>query len=186
MLKASLDDLMKKWFAERVDSLPEPDPSRTAACLRFDEVDRAQPGTELYAARRDHIEGCGWCQRVLRLAARASSADQETALYDTAPRGALSDALREFARTWFHQNEPEPGEPSPGFFDAAGNLHLDMPVSLRDGTVRVRLLADEYPIPVGSFTLRGGRLQLEHPMPEWGLQSVRISVRGVEVEPVAG
>jgi len=182
MPKLKLEQLLQQWFQKETTSAPLEDDRRSEQCLRFSELQEAvDPQSVLAIQKRSHIETCAWCSRAV------SSMQQELReqLVNSAPSGAVSEALREYVAQWLIQYEAKPGESAPVSFDAAGTLHISLSGLSLAGAVHIRMVAGTFDLLDVDAEIVQGNLEISQPMAHWGLRNLRLTAEAVKMLPLA-
>jgi hypothetical protein len=204
--------ILSGWFERKAADAPTMDPRRTAECLRFADLSAVASYPECHLARskRSHIETCGWCQRALAstrsvlepvaaggLSASLSGVGWEApssvrrgsmeaavppVLSSSVPAGRLSPAVRAQLAVWLRESAAGPEEFSPAVFDEAGTLHIVMEGLPADGPVRVSLVVEGLSLHVSDAAVSHGRLEVTRPMPEYGVQNLRLAPSAVDLQ----
>lgn len=183
----SLQQALQELRRRIETSAPSRDPRRTDACPSFTMLAEL---AQTSGSQSEHIASCPYCQAVLAAVQRQQPAPvtvQRPPLVpvivpdNTAPVTNITPHLREYAARWFQRNQPAEDAELAGVFDEEGTLHLSLSDLTLSGPARVRLVADEMPLPLIDTEVTGDHWEAAIALPDWNLRNVRIAREWVEL-----
>jgi hypothetical protein len=191
--KFNFKDRLRDYFEQDGKALPPREAIRTDHCLEYHEITEAtNKSSNLYQGKKAHINHCAWCQSAIKTFANVQNTPSPlnslilNSITATLPSPAktkeipllqLSDQAKNaqrlmcYALQWFVENQPF-GEDQAFSEDPEVSIQGDgvLRITLHnlpesDGWVQLRLLADEYTIPLPHGEIMGGNLRTQIQMP---------------------